>query len=825
MNAQDVFTAAQIAKASGMSRQAIYSGLKKVQTFGDLRDSAAWCFTDMPLNWQMDITRRAVKRGFENGEQFLRALPAAPWKAPVSWDRVPAKEREKAVRLQKAMARALALRADPAISASAVESAGLDDFKAVFGYPISARHWRRLLSRTVERDGTEENWQRLDIYLDDRAFVAMKAGGKVSQNDYQHQALCEVFSQVQDRLHPTAEDRQFLWDAIFRHYECLTEDLPDTSNGNRRRRIVKASIVHYVWQAFPAGTICATEKSLQNRFNEKLVLWRDSGRSQAALRDHRPIKSGNFAKARFEEDLAKIRNLAIQLDGNESLAHRMLRERGELSPAFCETYPYNPRLGKSALHGSIRNAISSDVEMCLPLRRGPWQARMRGPYIPRDWSDVKPGDWFCADDVTWNHYFRVMTPSGQWDVLRGECLLMNDLRTGYPVGFLLIPGKYNGEHVRSLCLRVHDQVGLPRLGYYFEKGVWASRLITGDRRQGTPVHWREAENGLCSSGLGMEVRHATTPRAKPIEGLLRILQERMRCIPGFVGFNERDYDAERIQAQIQRAKHGDKQALLKFPTAEEWSAKISEVLEAFSRDPQNGKMLQGMAPSEAWTEEIARRPLRQLPENARYILSTHQKKVCVRQEGIVLTIRGRRHCYFNEHTGPLIGKDVIAYYNLELPELLTVSDMNRQNYFTVRRVELPAMSATKEQLEEVNQLRKAHMAHAKAIFGEVKHHIVANIVRDNQQSEESNKLGLFVSKETTNGKAAKSEMERKMRKVREKAAAHGIKVTAARNPDEVLDALNRLDYWKRAMKEEASAGHNVHRMDSNKKLVAAKELK
>ena len=116
-------------------------------------------------------------------------------------------------------------------------------------------------------------------------------------------------------------------------------------------------------------------------------------------------------------------------------------------------------------------------------------------------------------------------------------------------------------------------------------------------------------------------------------------------------------------------------------------------------DPQNGKMLEGHAPAEAWAAEISQRPLKQLPAEARYILSTHKKTVTVRQEGIVLTIRGKRLLYYNEHTGPLIGQEVLAFYNLEMPELLTVCDMKRQNYFSVARVELPAMSATKEQLE------------------------------------------------------------------------------------------------------------------------------
>jgi hypothetical protein len=137
----------------------------------------------------------------------------------------------------------------------------------------------------------------------------------------------------------------------------------------------------------------------------------------------------------------------------------------------------------------------------------------------------------------------------------------------------------------------------------------------------------------------------------------------MRCIQNFVGFNERTEEFERVQVLLARARRGDPEALAQFPTGEEWMAKIREVLKEFAHDPQNGKMLEGRSPAEAWTAEISHRPLSQLPEEARYILSTHQKKVTVRQQGIVLTIRGKRLLYYNEHTGPLIGQEVLAFYN------------------------------------------------------------------------------------------------------------------------------------------------------------------
>ena len=110
----NLFTATQIARAAAITRQAANTGLQTIAPAGVVssqgKDVAGWRFADLPMDWQLEITRRGVKRGFENGEQFLANLPE-PWKCPLPWDQIPQHQRDKAVKLQKALARALAMRA------------------------------------------------------------------------------------------------------------------------------------------------------------------------------------------------------------------------------------------------------------------------------------------------------------------------------------------------------------------------------------------------------------------------------------------------------------------------------------------------------------------------------------------------------------------------------------------------------------------------------------------------------------------------------------------------------------------------------------------
>ena len=98
-----------------------------------------------------------------------------------------------------------------------------------------------------------------------------------------------------------------------------------------------------------------------------------------------------------------------------------------------------------------------------------------------------------------------------------------------------------------------------------------------------------------------------------------------------------------------------------------------------------------------WAPAIEKKPLRRLADADRYILATHKKAVRVRQEGIVLTLGKERMLYCNEETGKRIGQEVLAFYNIDSPAILVCSDMERQNYFSVRQISLPAMTATQEQ--------------------------------------------------------------------------------------------------------------------------------
>jgi hypothetical protein len=172
-------------------------------------------------------------------------------------------------------------------------------------------------------------------------------------------------------------------------------------------------------------------------------------------------------------------------------------------------------------------------------------------------------------------------------------------------------------------------------------------------------------------------------------------------------------------------------------------------------------------------------------------------------------IASRPHSTRQDNRGP--GRDVFAYYNIEQPELLTVSDLDRQNFFTVKNHTLPAMSATREQFAAVNHDRSGHMRRAKEIYGNIQHPERKFVVRDNCIDEDTKELGRFHNTEVERFQQEKTATTRALGKIQRKAAASGVGINhPIRNPDRVLSGLElEQDARARIAAKEAAANNSA----------------
>jgi hypothetical protein len=723
-----------------------------------------------------DMHRHPASHLAGKKERFHKMNLAVPNPSHSAWQpRIPinharAEDQAKAVKLRTALETALQRKDDMSISATEREQAGIASYQAAFGYAISARHWRRLFQRTIGRDHGQCDWMRVELYLDDNISPKHEPG-RASLASALPEELADTIKTLEDQAAPTAADRTFLFDAAFR----LLEDNPT----------VKPSLIRGLFRAVPA--LAKTEKALRRMFDRKHAAWILAAGDAAALEDHRLIDSGNFRKEKFSEDKKLLRNRAVSLDGNETLAFRQLYAERAFSQAFMDHYQFDPRLNKSRIPDAVRRDVTFEVEAMLPLHHGPRAAKLAGPSIMRNYDNVAPGDWFSADDWTPEIYFWLNDDNGQPQIMRGECLLFIDVRSRYPLKFLLIAGHYNSEHIRSAILHTHDVHGLPHKGFQFENGVWRATLVEGVGR-GT-LGFRETARGMAAPDIGLRIRRTYLPRGKVIEGIFNVLQNSQRNLPGYCGPNEQVHKMERLNKFMAQARAGKVHPGNELFEMSEWRKMIDQACMDYANEPQQGRMLDGISPFELWKQ---RQHLRQLPPAGRYILATHQTQTTIRQDGIWITIRGKRRNYYNEHTGHRIRRTILAFYNVEQPDLLTCCDLDKTNFFTAMHRELPAFDATPEQFAAVNTDRNAHMRHVRTEYDEIVHTDLRYIVRDNSINDADRALGRQHNAAVSQHRHAAADATRKLRKIQRTVAAAGVAMPRnIRNPDRVQEGLDR----------------------------------
>ena len=430
---------------------------------------------------------------------------------------------------------------------------------------------------------------------------------------------------------PTPEETVIIWDAACVEWQRLG------AHGLTARQAQKR-VLHAL--AASGLDLARNERALRINFIRKRERWIEGGYTPAALRDQRPESSGHRRELPLTADDGKLL-LARSLHGGLAQAWRQARNAGILSAAATQAYLHQPA-SKSYVPHRVRDHLTPNLRMLDDIHHGPRQAALQGAYISRDWSDVSPGDWYSADDTTLPLYYWEENEQGRPHVLRGQCLVMNDCRTGRLLAFALHSERnYTAKVIRGLILKVHDTYGLPRRGFFFERGTWASaKLLKG---AGDEVPGTETELGLRE---WVEFRHAQpgNARAKTVERIIGLLQNRMEDQPGYCGRNEQVEKFERLRRRMQDVKSGKLHPREFLLHRDEWAHRLQDICEAYNQEVQEGRMLKGLSPREAWESLFdANSPLVQLSGETRYLLANHRRPLKVSRNGSPRTVTALPH--------------------------------------------------------------------------------------------------------------------------------------------------------------------------------------
>jgi hypothetical protein len=713
-------TVLQIARALGRSKQAVAKALAGVPASVvqvDGKPAHAWSLDQLPRRYQRDLTT-AQKAGPYRTLAALIENPPRRWSPPVPLSSVPDPTRRKAEQLREALRPVLERKDHPLLSVSELLRTGLENYQRVFGCPVGVRQWNTLWARTISRDANFEDWDRLEIYLDERA-VASEASPRALAAGPDLEYLAATVAAVSDCQKPSTDEKSAVWLAV-------TEILQRAANKPASKRI-KAQIIQFLFENAP--WIGRSRDAIRVSIGRKMERLESNPNPALALRDGRTVRADAAAAENLwaKDDVDRIAYESVRNHGGrESEAVRALVNRQELSPESLARLAGASR-NKSYVPHSLRGLVTPQVDAMQAVHQGPKAGRLVVPYIDRDYSEMASMEQIQSDDFTMPVYFYLGDGNGGFRLTRGQCLIAIDVRSLRILSWVLIPEEqYTALSIRTLFTRTFEQYGLPRV-LYLENGIWkTSRMLTGGVgfRRGSEEGKSPLEMEVGLRALGIDFVHARRPQAKVIEKIGDLVQNRMHAERGYCGRDERRDCPEVTKRAKLAVAAGRVHPAEHFQSFEEWNARLGVIFQSYNseRHGSGAKVIPGLSPDEAfekfWPAPGAE-PLRIGPE-ARHLLANIKRPVVCKASGITLEVGGEKFRYFSGETGKRQGETLIAWFNPEFPGTCTFTDERGRGAFTVERSVAVSAAGNDPQLGVQLRNASAHAAAPKSRYNVLK---------------------------------------------------------------------------------------------------------
>lgn len=702
--AEPVFTASRIADALHLTKRAVARQLEQIAPDAVATVSGnktnAFEFSTLPAALQVRLATRAAALHYRGAEQLLSA-PSPQWQPALPWAQIAPHSQERAHKLRRALARALSMQ--NTASADELDQVISADYRQVFGQALSARNGRRLLERTLERAGACADFSRPEIYLDERPATAAAELLPAALHAEGLQPLQHIVESWRDPHRPTLSERNYLWTYVIETFDrALTCGMS--------RKAARAELLAFLKAYAPglARSPAAMDRDLRRKHSRYVA----AGRPALVVHDARQAKSGwRRAPELTKEDSLALIARAVERGGRLAQAWRELRREGKLSAELLAYYPAQPH-SKSYVPRKISVVLKPKIAMLFDIHHGTKRARLNGAFVERR-PDFCSGEWMQGDDLTAPIYFWETDANGAVRVVRSQVLAMIDVRSLYVLGFVLTgTPAYSAFHIRNLISKVHDVYGLPRRGFYFENGSWRARILKGSE---DAAEWNNTENGL--RGLGIEFRHAHLARAKVIERVFGLAQNLMDGLPGYCGRDERHDHFERHEKNKRLVESGRAQPQEFFLHRDMWAERLEGIFNAYNDEKQGGKYLPDLSPREGYEKFFATAGALRLPPGMRHLVSCYRQSVIIGRNGITFRFGKQSYSYRNKATGARRGETVLAWFDPEKPEVLTVTDAKCGNGFCVpRAAPVSAMDASPEELAAALEMNAQHDSYSKSLY-------------------------------------------------------------------------------------------------------------
>lgn len=669
---QQTFTASQIARALGNKRQAVQGLLSTVtptaQTIVSGNKANAWAIASLPAVLQNRLKSEAERHGYRNADQLLSEPAKSETAIPIS--EVHPDRFEHAMKLQRALVPSLARLDDASLSRAESERLGIEDYARVFLKTISRRYFRKLLKRTMDRDAGAKKWGEVKLYFPER--TVHRAPGATPE----FEALASYLAAC--GRPPTEIEGRGVWTMAFDEYGRLVTAGDSPKRAARRVR-------EYLFSQ--ASFLAPTREALLKAFGRKLEAWIESGHDAKALRDGREKNGARFELPEEDRDLL-IHRAVFYYRGDVASAWRDLVRKGFSEPV--QNRYAGKAQSKSHVPTSIRDSVSAEVEILTVMHQGPRAFDSIKGHVNRSYEGIASRKCMVADDFTMPVYFLIPDGKGWFNLTRGQVLIFIDFRSLKVLGWSLQPDRnYSSLTIRSLCTHVFGEPdnGVPSV-LQFERGIWeSSKLLKGDKE--AALGFSEVAQGLRE--FGIKFIHSIRPRSKTVERVGGMLQDLMEAEPGYCGRDERKDAPESLRKQMAAVQARKPGCLDRFYSYAQWNTRLGQIIEQYNGTKQQGRILDNISPDEAFAKfaDLDDPPM-ELSGAIRYLLAHDKRPARVTLNGVTIQVGKKLFNYKGSEIAHLVNEEVLAWFDPENPEILVVTNMNRENPICVARSNEPS---------------------------------------------------------------------------------------------------------------------------------------
>lgn len=678
VNRRSLFTANRIAVCLARTPQAIRKALRDVKPSGKIivtgQEAAAWEFEAMPRTLRAELTAAAERLHYRN-PLVLLCNPPSRLQPSVPLNSIADEEIAGAAKLRQAFLPALLNQHTAGLSAAEFETQGVKVYGEVFGRSITCRHWRSIYRRILENDSGAEEFDRLEIYLP--ANPRLKKNDRLARASSPHELFPEIVDYIfacSNPAAPTEIEQRSVWKLAFERYDRLRSQGINSKKAARQIRDFLFS---------KASFLAPSRNALRMAFERRLAQWEEKAGDPAALRDRREDNGAGYQLPEVDRD---------------RLIHRaVFQYRGQIAPAWLDllrdgfSEPVRQRYSrparKSYVPESVMNSVSPEVEILTVLHQGPRAFDSIKGHVDRCYNGIASLQCLSADDFTMNSYYYVPNGADWFHLTRGQVILFIDFRSLRILGWALEPrASYSSLTIRSLCTHVFGEFGVPDV-LQFERGLWKSATLLKGKQ--APFSFTEISQGLCE--FGIKFIHSIRPRSKTVERVGGLFQEIAEAEPGYCGRNERQDAPESLRKQMAAVEGKKVHPSKYFYSYEQWNHRIGELAAQYNATTQEGKVLAGMSPDQAFELFLDRsNPPKQFTAGLRYLLA-HDKRVArVTLNGVTIQVGKQKFNYRGRAIAHLVGREVLAWFDPENPDVLAVTDMNRENPICIERSAEPS---------------------------------------------------------------------------------------------------------------------------------------